>query len=162
VHAVLQAARALYLGLDAESAKSWGLNRAIFYQAAKNGYIGRFRRRRAHGRAAGAKAARKNYGVLYTVGGERAYAVKKGVGVRFVIGGKEQTPEMFDRQIRKRFPDWVLVWSEAYDLVESAPEPTLRLASRFHKDVYKRWRSLLAENWARGEAAFEGGLPAAA
>jgi len=35
VMATLQAARAFLLGLPLESAKSWGLNRAIFYAEAK-------------------------------------------------------------------------------------------------------------------------------
>ncbi|MBC7189152.1 hypothetical protein H5U35_02900, partial [Candidatus Aerophobetes bacterium] len=38
VMATLQAARAFLLGLPLESAKSWGLNRAIFYAAAKRGF----------------------------------------------------------------------------------------------------------------------------
>lgn len=38
VMAVLQAARAHLLGLPIESAKSFGLNRAIFYAAAKRGF----------------------------------------------------------------------------------------------------------------------------
>ena len=37
--ATLQAARAYVLGMDLASAKSWGLNRAIFYAAAKRGFI---------------------------------------------------------------------------------------------------------------------------
>lgn len=44
VMAVLQAARASVLGLDLEEAKSWGLNRAMFYAAAKrNTGAGRLR-----------------------------------------------------------------------------------------------------------------------
>src|SRR5689334_20610316 len=37
VMAVLQAARAIALGLDPDESKSWGLNRALFYAAAKKG-----------------------------------------------------------------------------------------------------------------------------
>ena len=36
--ATLQAARAKELGLPIMAAKSWGLNRAIFYAAAKRGF----------------------------------------------------------------------------------------------------------------------------
>jgi len=36
--AVLQAARANVLGLPEDSAYSWGLDRAIFYAAAKRGF----------------------------------------------------------------------------------------------------------------------------
>ena len=38
VMAVLQAVRAQSLGLPHDSALSWGLNRAIFYAAAKQGF----------------------------------------------------------------------------------------------------------------------------
>ena len=38
VMATLQAARAKILGLPLASAKSWGLNRAIYYAAAKRGF----------------------------------------------------------------------------------------------------------------------------
>jgi hypothetical protein len=40
VMAILQAARAEALGLPEDSAYSWGLNRAIFYAAAKRGFRG--------------------------------------------------------------------------------------------------------------------------
>jgi hypothetical protein len=40
VMAMLQAARAESLGLPRDSAYSWGLNRAIFYAAAKSGFRG--------------------------------------------------------------------------------------------------------------------------
>jgi hypothetical protein len=39
--AILQACRAEVLGLDHDSALSWGPNRAIFYAAAKRGLRGR-------------------------------------------------------------------------------------------------------------------------
>ncbi len=38
VMAILQAARARELGFSETRAKSWGLNRAIFYAAAKRGF----------------------------------------------------------------------------------------------------------------------------
>ena len=38
VMAILQAARAMELGFSETRAKSWGLNRAIFYAAAKRGF----------------------------------------------------------------------------------------------------------------------------
>src|SRR5579875_2525433 len=40
VMSILQAARAEALGLPHDSALSWGLNRAIFYAAAKRGFKG--------------------------------------------------------------------------------------------------------------------------
>lgn len=38
VKALLQTARARKLGLNLKEAKSWGLNRALFYAAAKKGW----------------------------------------------------------------------------------------------------------------------------
>lgn len=40
VMATLQAARAFVLGMAIDSARSFGLNRAIFYAAAKRGFKG--------------------------------------------------------------------------------------------------------------------------
>ncbi len=40
VMAILQAARARTFGLPLATAQSWGLNRAIFYAAAKRGFKG--------------------------------------------------------------------------------------------------------------------------
>ena len=45
VMAVLQAARALALGLSELKAKAWGLNRAIFYAVAKKGFKQKIRPR---------------------------------------------------------------------------------------------------------------------
>jgi hypothetical protein len=161
IHAVLQAARGYQLGLDLGSAKSWGLNRAIFYQAAKNGYIQK-RGRKAQVSNGGhffqekgiQSSKHKNFGILYPVGREKAYAARDSQGgIRFIIGGKPQTPEMFDRQIKKRFPNFNLVWNESIQLMEIAGLPTLNSASRFHDAVYKRWRERLADSWSKGESA---------
>ena len=51
VMAVLQAARALVLGLPESQAKSWGLNRAIFYAAAKRGFKAKPQAERSPGEA---------------------------------------------------------------------------------------------------------------
>lgn len=158
VHAVLQAARAQTLGLDLDSAKSWGLNRAIFYEAAKKGYIQRGRKRAVGSgpSVGGAPKKRQNFGQLYSLGNERAYAVEThGGGVRFVIGGQAQSPDAFDKQIGRRFPDWKRVWSEAMDLMDQAGPSVLKSASRFHAQVYKRWRDVLKVRWPNGESALE-------
>jgi hypothetical protein len=161
IHAVLQAARGYQLGLDLGSAKSWGLNRAIFYQAAKSGSIQKRGKKVSSGNdghfyhAGGMRTSKyKNFGILYPVGREKAYAARDPQGgIRFIIGGKPQTPEMFDRQIKKRFPDFELVWNEAIQMMEMAGLPTLNSASRFHDAVYKRWREQLAQSWSKGESA---------
>jgi hypothetical protein len=164
IHAVLQAARAHSLGLDTDSAKSWGLNRAIFYEAAKKGYFG-YRARKPDdlqkssslsGTGQGSRFRKgKNFGVLYEVGNEKAYAVQEPYtgGVRFVIGGKVQKPETFDRLISKKFPNWDLVWAEAKELMSQASPHILKSAHRFHKDIYKARREDLAQKWSQGQAA---------
>jgi hypothetical protein len=160
VHAVLQAARAEKLGLDPDSAKSWGLNRAIFYEAVKKGYIHRGRRKGTAGDASsqpGVTPKRKqNFGRLYSVGNEKAYAVEThDGGVRFVIGGQAQSPDAFDKQIRRRFSDWKMVWLEAMQLMEQSGPAVLKSASRFHAQIYKRWRDLLRVRWPQGKSALE-------
>jgi len=159
IHAVLQAARAFTLGLSLDASKSWGLNRAIFYKAVKDGYIGNYRRaRKDQNTQTGTggfipRSKSKTYGILYSVGGEKAFSVNTRSGLRFVIGGKQQTPQMFDRQVMRRFPNWSLVWSEAIEIIENAPSSTIRSQSRFHKDIYKFWRRTLSIKWPRGHSA---------
>src|SRR3954470_13726542 len=75
IHAILQAARGYQLGLDLDSAKSWGLNRAIFYRAAKNGYFKRGKKALSHDQGnpsfhlkGGQFSKHKNFGILYPVG----------------------------------------------------------------------------------------------
>jgi hypothetical protein len=157
VHAVLQAARAQSLGLDIDSAKSWGLNRAIFYEAAKKGYIHRGQRKAPKGGAfsgSDTHKKRQNFGQLYSLGNEKAYAVEThDGGVRFVIGGQAQNPDAFDKQIGRRFPNWKMVWSEALELMDQAGPSVLKSPSRFHAQVYKRWRDLLRVRWPQGESA---------
>lgn len=165
IHAVLQAARGYHLGLDLESAKSWGLNRAIFYQATKNGYIRRYQRKetapdKAHPSFSDSNnnhipsSTPRNSETLHSVGQEKAYAVREiQGGIRFFIGGKEQKPQMFDRQISRRFPNFPLVWKEANDIMEKAGLSNLSSASHFHHQIYRRLRNLLAEHWSKGESA---------
>jgi hypothetical protein len=87
--ATLQAARASELGFSESRAKSWRLNRAIFYAAAKRGFKQRLQplgRRR-----------------VYHLGDEMAYAARKSGRVYFTIGGKLQTEADFKGQIESRF-----------------------------------------------------------
>jgi len=68
--ATLQAARAKALGLPVASAKSWGLNRAIYYAAAKRGFKG--------GKGpAKPKKYTASFGEFY-LGDDKAYQVKAG------------------------------------------------------------------------------------
>jgi hypothetical protein len=99
VMSMLQAARAEALGLNHDSALSWGLNRAIFFAAAKRGFIGRGRIR-APGQKARPTEPEKG---TYLLGDELAYTDEKAGKLYFTIGGETQTPEDFKRQIQSRF-----------------------------------------------------------
>jgi hypothetical protein len=154
--AVLQAARARELGLKTDEAKSWGLNRALFYASAKNAW--------ANAKAIGAKRpiipefgeARERHDPTYVLGGEKAYRARdlKG-GLRFKFGAKVQTPEEFDAKIMRRFPDWRSAWAEATSIIRSADRRDLDIQSRFFNHIYKPRRDLLAERWSAGEAQRE-------
>ena len=86
--AILQTARAKQLGLTESRAKSWGLNRAIFYAAAKRGF-------KHVGKSPSGSGAKKKppskTGKEYFVGNEMAYVARKGGRLYFTIGGKVQT-----------------------------------------------------------------------
>jgi hypothetical protein len=152
VMAVLQAARARTLGLDLDEAKSWGLNRAVFYAAAKRGF--------RHGGAGGVKppraeappadrAAEQPVGAEYVLGGEKAYlAADRSDGLRFAIGDEVQTPRDFDWQVQRRFNDWDSAWAEALAMVEAADPADLKSQRRFYEHVYKPLRDKLAARWS--------------
>jgi len=89
VMATLQVARAKTLGLSITEAKSRGLNRAIFYAAAKRG----FKEKRAPGRPPeeiSKKPVEKRKGV-YFLGDEMAYISKRENRSYFTIGRELQT-----------------------------------------------------------------------
>lgn len=139
--ATLQAARARMLGLSNESARSWGLNRAIYYAAAKRGAMtgsGRTPRR-----PEGARAVHE-----FRLGDDKAYSVKKGGKLLFTIGGEIQRPEDFIRQIEARFagtfPD---AWKEAIAIIEAQKKEILESQGAFYSNVYRPRRDVLAEKW---------------
>ena len=146
VMATLQAARARELGLPESRAKSWGLNRAIFYAAAKRGFkheaqpLGR-------GRMEGKGTAKAES--TYFLGNEMAYVTKKSNRVYFTIGGKPQTEEDFKRQVEDRFRDnFGEAWKESLAIIHSYPKETLLSQSRFFNDVYRPRRDELASKWS--------------
>ena len=148
VMAILQAARAHHLGLDLNSAKSWGLNRAIFYAAAKRGFKG----------AKPVKRSRKEVKEkpvhetpeAYHLGSEVAFKAPLEDGpLYFIIGGKVQTKEDFHQQIETRFGAiWDQAWKEALEYVESFEESTLLSQTAFFNSVYKPRRDEFAAKWS--------------
>lgn len=145
VMAVLQAARAVTLGLPLDSALSWGLNRAIFYAAAKRGFKGTAKV--ATG-VHGAKVAPKVSTQEYHLGDELAYKEETGGKLYFVIGGKPQTRTDFDKQIESRFGGkFDRAWEEALDYVKHFDDATLRSGEGFFASVYRPKRDELAAKW---------------
>lgn len=150
VMAVLQTARARAFGLNADEAKSWGLNRALFYAAAKRGW--------QRAKAVGAKrpvitefeTSQEYHDPVYTLGGEKAFRARDfSKGLRFKFGTEVQLPEDFDHQIKARFgSDWDSAWNEATDIIKSADRRDLDIQSRFFNVVYKPRRDVLAEKWS--------------
>ncbi len=156
----MQAARAQRLGLAEESARSWGLNRAIFYAMAKQ---------RA-GRATGEPVTReapsaRERAPTYLLGDEMAYRDPASSELRFAIGGEVQSKADFDRQIAARFGserNFRSAWKEAEEVVRAFDEATLASRSGFYSRVYRPRRDMLAAKWTEefvGIPAHEGTPP---
>jgi len=146
VMAVLQAARAEYLGLPHESAVSWGLNRAIFYAAAKRG----FKEGPAKtGEPSGAPSEAPSP-ELFRLGDDEAYRDPRAKQVVFAIGGETQTPENFERQVEVRFgtkENFRAAWDEALRIVGGFDRATLESRRGFYDEVYRPRRDELSDRW---------------
>jgi len=140
VMALLQAARYYVLTGDLDKAKSFGLNRAIFYAWAK--YYG------PRGRAwvSMHASARKGAGIKKEE--PLLDEVPRSARGYFVMDGKEQLPEDFDRQIRTKFEaliPWEVVWRRALAYVKMFPSEVLRDPNKFFKYVYEPIRDVFIE-----------------
>lgn len=156
--AVLQAARASRLGLPIESAYSWGLNRAIFYAAAKAGF-----RRAGPAEGVGSGAPREVTREPYQVGDDHAFRDPRATRLYFTIGDATQTEKEFEQQVIARFGEPRLfdtAWKEARALVDAADEEALRSGPAFYERVYRPHRDELRARWAEmvGVPATGGGL----
>ena len=146
VMATLQAARAFILGLPLDLSLSWGLNRAIFYAAAKRG----FKRTRMPTRS---RAAILERPVLeeketFFLGDEMAYKTDAEGETFFIIGDKPQTIDDFRRQIESRFHGkFDAAWREAVELIKSFDRETLLSQRHFYEQVYRPRRDELSEKW---------------
>ena len=148
VMAVLQAARAHLLGLELDSAKSWGLNRAIFYAAAKQGFKGAKPVKRS--RSEVKEKPVDETSEAYHLGSEVAFKAPQKEGpLYFTIGGKVQTKADFQQQIESRFgTTWNQAWKEALEYVESFEYSTLLSQTAFFNSVYKPRRDEFASKWS--------------
>jgi hypothetical protein len=145
--ATLQAARALILGLPEPLAKSWGLNRAIFYAAAKRGFKAKPPTERPSAEAK-TKPVTETQNAFY-LGSEMAFKAQGKDGKTcFTIGGQVQTEKDFDRQIESRFSGkFDQAWNEAVELVKRFDREVLLSQQDFFELVYKPNRDELAAKW---------------
>lgn len=155
VMATLQAARAYVLGKDIKEAKSFGLNRAIFYAAAKKGFKGAkeispqeivLKRKKVSDEKL--KKIRESF-KIETIGDEMAYAVEIDGKVYYTIGGEIQTEEDFEKEIERRFKGkFEEAWKEAVEIVSSYDKGVLLSQRYFFEAVYKPRRDELAKKWS--------------
>lgn len=147
VMAVLQASRAYVLGLPLEMSFSWGLNRAIFYAAAKRG----FKRKKS---PTGSRSITLEVPVSeekdrFFLGDEMAYKVEDHGKTYFSMDSKPQTAEDFRRQIVTRFGnDFETIWREAIDSVKKFDRKVLLSQHEFYEQVYRPQRDELAQKWS--------------
>jgi len=155
VMATLQAARAYVLGKSLETAKSFGLNRAIFYAAAKRGFKV-------------VKGARPPEEILVAkkplpeeklrriqesfkveeVGDEMAYAVELDGRTYYTIGNEIQTEKDFEKQVERRFEGkYDEAWKEAVSICQSFDQGVLLSQRYFYEVIYKPRRDDLARKW---------------
>ncbi len=142
VMALLQAARYYVLKGDLEKAKSFGLNRAIFYAWAK--YYGRgYQPRHPTRRPVSTK--------LVETLGEKTPVSERGW---FAMGGIEQRPEDYDRQVASRISAVVPyeeAWRAAVEYVKSFPRKVLADPQKFYKEVYEPVRDEFIEKVVKGK-----------
>ena len=146
VMAMLQAARAFELGLPLESAHSWGLNRAIFYAAAKRGFKGG-----GSGSGGGGRpGARETKADAFHLGDDLAFKEpgSSDASPVFSFGGEAQTEERFQKQVQSRFSgSFKDAWEDALDYVRHFPRETLESQNGFYSDVYRPKRDEFAAKW---------------
>jgi len=148
VMAVLQAARAESLGLPHDSALSWGLNRAIFYAAAKQGF-------REPGPKVGEEPRKPADAVapeLYRLGEDEAYRDPGAKSITFTIGGQPQTVKDFEHSVASRFgtpENFRAAWDDAVRIVASFDRATLESRQGFYAEVYKPRRDDLSDSWTQ-------------
>ena len=151
VMALLQAARAQALGYPLDEAESFGLNRAIFYAAAKRGFKGGSSKhpgeqhvfRETPGRSV-AKTVQQD-----ALGDEVAYYVEMDGKKRYVMGDEILEPDDFRRQVAERFGQaFPQAWEQAVQIVGQTDRAMLESRRKFYEEVYKPRRDELAKAWS--------------
>jgi hypothetical protein len=132
VMALMQAARYYVLRGDIEQAKSFGLNRAIFYAWAKKRGV---TRRRQPSKLLLSRE-QKISELEDVVGDEVVY---RSPGGWYMIGGQEQTPRDFDMQIVQRFGGQEIFqryWEAALRYIHRFPLETVKSQREFYEKIY--------------------------
>ncbi len=160
VMALLQAARHYVLYGDKEKAKSFGLNRAIFYAWAKHygphkmpyrnirleGIEKLYRKQLVKG-----KEKTKCPEGFVEVAGE---CIQVGPRGYYMIGDQEQEPIDYDRQVTSKlriFFDPDKVWETAVEYVKQFPRKILEDPQKFYKLVYEPVRDTFFKQILLGE-----------
>jgi hypothetical protein len=145
VMALLQAARYFVLMGEEEKAKSFGLNRAIFYAWAKRRSVAKPPPRRTMPPGQEVGKERREGKTLVYIGNEGAYTSKEGW---FIIGEESQLPKDYDRQIASKI-DPILpyqrAWSSALEYLKNFSRDDLLDQSRFFSEVYRPVRDSYLE-----------------
>jgi len=149
VMAVLQAARAHHLGLPIPSAKSWGINRAIFYAVMK---------RRSGGKGSKYIVGKKRYDTQqivedadgkkkFYIGNEFAFIHQQEPFLMFAFGGKANRPEDYDHEVKDRFTRYDRAWEDALAIVRVYDPEVLKNQYKFYTRVYLPRRDRLIKIW---------------
>lgn len=134
VMALLQAARYYILKGDLEKAKSFGLNRAIFYAWAKHTKPVSYRGKTS---SITKYAVEKKALKFERIGDEEAPVTEDGW---FTIGDTVQTPKDFDHQIVQKIKSIVpfeTAWNTALDYLQGFPINVIESQRDFFEKVYK-------------------------
>lgn len=141
VMGLLQAARYYLLYGDINKAKSFGLNRAIFYAWAKY-YRPIYKRSKKN--MFGIKEENKEE--FIKVGGEEV-PYDKNTGY-FYIGDKDQTPEDYDKEIKDKIESIInydIAWNYALEYLKKFSKEVLEDPQLFYKKVYEPVRDKFFE-----------------
>jgi hypothetical protein len=152
VMALLQAARYFTLTGEEDKAKSFGLNRAIFYAWAKRKGVAKPPPRRAVPSGQEVARERTEGKTLVYIGNEGAYTSEDGW---YIIGEENQLPRDYDRQIVSKI-DPILpyerAWNSALEYVRDFPRGDLLDQGKFFSEVYRPVRDTFLEEVAERKA----------
>lgn len=152
VMGLLQAARYYVLYGDIDKAKSFGLNRAIFYAWAK--YYGKgYSLRKGKIKGEGGLAEKHEEGKeLKNVAGEEVF-IDKATGL-FMISDKPQTPDDYNKEIKNKIEliiNYDKAWEAAVKYVSSFSRSIILDQRQFYQKVYLPVRDNFIEKVVKGK-----------